>query len=473
MHMLIQFINRVEELKFLESLYKEEGCIFIPIYGRRRVGKTELIKVFIKDKPHVYFLADSGNEAEQLKRISYITGQFFNDASLLSGLYFRNWNDFFTYLGNKEFKKKFVLVIDEFPYLVYSNKGISSIFQLALDEVLKHKNIFLILCGSSIGMMEKEVLFYKAPLYGRRSGQLKLEPLKFGNINGFLPKYDIKNEIIAYSILGGIPAYLTKFSDDIDIFVNISEKFFDKNSVLYSEAEILLKEELREPNLYFSILKALSFGKNKLSEIANEIDEPRTSLPRYLLTLENLGFIKKAVSIDEKHLHKSRKGIYKISDNYLSFWFRFIYPNKSYIEEGKTEFVLQNVKKYLPSYVSFVFEDICKEFIKQTTNFVKVGSWWHKDNEIDIVAIDEDKKEILFVECQWKEETMQIDIVKNLKEKSELVNWNNKNRKERFALFSKSGFSKKCLDYCKENNIKTFDLKGMKKYLMNGSFKWK
>lgn len=466
--MRIQFTNRLSEIKFLNEQYKNKPAQFIPIYGRRRIGKTELIKQFCKNKPHIYFLADKGKEIDQLKKMSVLIGEHFQDEVLLGGLYFENWDKVFDYITGKQIKNKLIIVIDEFPFLTESNKAVPSIFQGIWDEKLSKKNIFLILCGSSISMMEREVLFYKAPLYGRRTGQIRLDFMKFKDARQFLPSYDIKNQIAAYSILDGTPAYLLRFSDKKSIMENIKQQLLDKNASLYAEAEIILKEELREPNVYFSILRALSFGKTTPTEIANEIGENRTNLPRYFDTLENLHIIKKEIPITEKHMHKSRRGTYKIADNYFLFWFRFIYPYKSYIEEGNLDYILNILERDFNQHISLSFESICKEFLwelnkkdKLPFHFRKTGKWWsRKGDEIDLIALNEETKEIMFIECKWKENINAEKLLKELKEKPIFVDWYKGKREEYFCIIAKS-FKKKV----KEENVLLFDLEDIEKIL--------
>ena len=460
--MIDNFINRKKELMMLEERFRSNKPELLILYGRRRVGKTELIKQFMKDKPHIYFLSDKTHEKEQLKEVSKKIGEFFND-KLLINRGFGSWIDIFEYL-NEKLKNRIIFVIDEFPFLMTANKAISSIFQKGWDEYLQNTKIFLILCGSSIAMMEKGTLSYKSPLYGRRTGQWKLEPLNFYETEEFFPNYSMERTIEAFSILGGIPAYLKQFDDMKDIFYNIKEKILRKDSFLYNEPEFVLREELKEPKTYFSVLKNLSFGKNRLNEIATSLGMERNKVSMYLSVLENLNIIERIIPITEKHPHKSRKGLYFIKDNFFKFWFRFVFPNRGDIEEGNVESVLKN--KIMPNFnqsVSLVFEDICTQIIRRKPlfNIEKIGKWWYKDKEIDIVALNDNTKEILFCECKWQDKINAEKILSELKEKSKFVDWNKDKKKEYFAIFAKS-FKKKI----GENNVFCFDLKDIENILV-------
>ncbi|MCX8095705.1 MAG: ATP-binding protein [Caldisericia bacterium] len=452
------FIDREQELDYLEKSYRKEESQFIVIYGKRRVGKTELIKQFIKNKPHIYFLAQKISEYDNLKILGRLVGDFFNDKILkISG--FLNWQLFFEYLNDK-IKNKIIIVIDEFPYLAEINKGISSIFQAGWDEYLKQKPIFLILCGSSIGMMEKEILYYKAPLYGRRTGQIFLKPFDFYNSSKFYPNLSFDEKINFYSITGGNPSYLLKFNEKKSLKENIKENLLTPQSELYNEVEFILREELREPRNYFSIIKAISLGKTKISEIINETGFQKSIIHKYLFVLEDLQIIKKEIPVTEKNPLKSRKGIYKIEDQFFKFWFRYILPNKSLIEEGEIEKVLNLILDDFNIFVSEVYESVAIDILKSYKylffDFDKIGKWWDKNEEIDIVAFSEKENKILFGEVKWTNKPIGINIFEELKRKSRLVDWNINKRLEYFCIFSKSGFTDELIKIAKKEKIFLF-----------------
>ena len=440
----MKFVNRKEELSTLNRLHKEGKFQFIPIYGRRRVGKTRLVQEFIKDKSAIYFLADSVSETEQLKNLGREVGGFFKDP-FLSDVGFKDWYQFFEYIRRNS-KKGLVLVIDEFPYLINSNKAISSIFQKGIDQYLKDTKLFLILMGSSIGMMEKEVLFYKAPLYGRRTGSLEVTEMGFSALKEFFPKKRMDELVPIYGVMGAIPAYIEKLEPSKDIFRNIEGLILDKGTFLYSEVEYILREELREPRNYFVILRSIAQGKRKMSEIINDTGFEKTLLSRYLDILRSLRFIEKEVPVTEKHPEKSKLGLYRLHDRFFEFWFKYVFPNRGKIEIGRGKEVLALIKETFDQHLSFAYEDICREHCldlmrEGKMRFTSIGRWWQKNEEIDIVALDEENKEIYFGEVKWSRKPVGVDILEQLQSKAKMVDWNTGKRKEHFILFSRSGFT--------------------------------
>ena len=468
----VKFIDREEELAFLEDAYRTDKSQMIVLYGRRRVGKTCLLQKFIKSKKHTYFLCTQGNETEQIRLFSGFVAESMGDAAVAQSP-FPDWRSFFMYLHSKVENERFVLVIDEFPYLINANPAVTSIFQKYWDEYLSGTNIMLVLCGSSISMMENEVLAYRSPLYGRRTGQWKVEPMDFEDTLEFFPaKADMEEAIRNYSITGGVPFYLVELDLGMRAVDNILESVARKGRLLYEEGEFLIREELREPLTYFSILKALSSGNTKQAQIANYIGMASTALPRYLSTLEKLGFIEKNTPVTE--YSRSKKTVYRIKDHFVNFWFRFIYPYKSYIEEGNYARFREVLDRDFNKHVSFVFEDICRDFFKKQVvkdrlpfGIMKMGVWYghfrdratgkRKEMEIDIVALNDDTSEIAFFECKWKSlgENEALAVLNELMKKSGSVQWNNDGRSEYFGLVAKRIEGK---DALKEKGFLVFDL---------------
>jgi hypothetical protein len=298
-------------------------------------------------------------------------------------------------------------------------------------------------------MMENYVLSYKAPLYGRRTGQLNIKPLKFRYLINFFPKYSFEDQVKVYSVTDGVPLYLLKFNPKIGFLENLRENVLKVGAFLYEEAEILMKQELRETTNYFNILKATAFGKTKYGEIVNFSKLDKTIVSKYLDNLISLRIIEKEFPITQKK--ETRNAIYKFKDNYFNFWFRFVYPNKSLIEEKKQKELVSSMKEDLNLYLSSIFEKLCRELLWNTQigfTPTKIGKWWHKDQEIDIVALNEKTKQIFFGECKWQNNVNAESVLKDLKEKANHVDWNKRNRTEYYAVFAKS-FKKKngvCFD---------------------------
>jgi len=450
---ITKFINRKEELNSLDKLWRGDKAEFVVIYGRRRIGKTELIKQFIKNKPSIYYFARLESEKDQLDSISATFSDFFSDAVIKKSS-LTTWDAVFEYLYQKN--ERFVFVIDEFPNLIHSEKNLS-VIQEYWDEKLKHTKIFMIFCGSSLSMMEKYVFDYKTPIYGRRTYDLLVGSLKFKDVCEFFPNTDVEEIVKIYGVLGGTPAYLLEFSSDLDrTILNIIQK----RSFLHREPEFVLREEVSEPRYFMSILHAISVGKTTINEIVNLTGLERGLVGKYISILRDLDLAERDVSVTESW--KTRKSIYRIKDNFFNFWFRFIYSNMQEIEQNP-EFAVDDVKRNFNSYVGFVFEKIAKEFLmeKKPFKFQKIGRWWDKDKEIDIVALNEEIKEILFVECKWKDmdEETSVKILEKLKEKAKFVEWNNDNRKEYFGIIGKRIENKEKL---RKEGFIAFDLNDFK-----------
>ena len=437
----MKFINRKREMATLEKEYTREKS-FVVLYGRRRTGKTTLIKEFIKDKNAFYFFADKQNESLQISRFKKQLAEYFKD-EFLKKIEINDWDTIFDYFINKiRDDEKFILVIDEFQYLCSVNKEFSSIFQRIYDEKMCHKNIMVILCGSLISMMYSEVLSYDSPLYGRRTAQIKLQPITFEYYKDFFENKSKKERIEFYSITGGIPKYILEFDKTESPLWNIENNIFNKDNFLYSEPKFLLQEEINDLSRYFSILNSIASGNTKLSSICSNLELNSNGITPYITKLMDLDILEKEVPVTE-NLENSKKGLYKIKDNYLKFWFSYVYPYQSYLEIENLTYPLDKIKNEFNLWVSKIYEELARETLFSNLQIPfpikKLGRWWNNNEEIDIVALGD--KDIIFGECKWSNKKVGLSVLFSLKEKSKKVNWNNNSRKEYFILFSKEGFS--------------------------------
>ena len=363
----MRFIGRKNELHTLNTEYNRNSS-FVVIYGRRRVGKTTLIKEFLKNKTAFYYLATEELESQSMKRLANVIARTTKN-TLLQKIEFTDWLDLFQLIADYKPEEKKVLVIDEFPYLVRTNSAFPSILQNAWDEFLKDSNVMLILSGSLIGMMQKHVLSYDSPLYGRRTAQMRLTPLPFTSI------YETQNlpfeqAVEQFALTGGVLKYLEFFEDGRPLEEQLKDAVFSKNGFLYEEPNFLLKSEFLTAVNYFSIIKTIADGNHKLGKIASALGQESSSLTPYLSTLSDLGFIEKRTPITEKNPEKSRKGLYFIADNFLRFWFCYVYPYKGELELDNMKIVLDEIHKdFKEKFVAFAYEDICKDvFAKLCSN---------------------------------------------------------------------------------------------------------
>ncbi len=453
------FIDRKEELSYLQDRYDPVGFDFFVIYGRRRIGKTELIKKFVKDKPHIYFLCNKTGTSANISRFRQQMAKFLSEPEIAT----ENLEEIFSYLVSRT-KEKLVVVFDEFSYLVEKDDSVPSLFQAVIDEVLKNKNIMLILCGSSVSMMEK-LLGRKNPLYGRKTGHMKIDFLRFMHFKGFFPKNTTEENVKTYAVLGGVPFYLEKFGENKSTVNNAKEQILSKRGRLYEEVDFLLKEEFREPDIYKAILSAISSGSTKVAEISEKSRIKASDMDRYLKVLINLGVIRKDIPVTET---KSKKTLYTVDDNFFDFYSLFFEPHRSDIELGETKNVDDILKKNFNTYVGKKFEKLIRtEMIRKISPFpaTKTGRWWgyyrdgekRKELEIDVVALNENTKDILFVECKWKSLSLSQaeKVISGLMNKSGYVDWYLGKRKEHFGLVAKRIEGK---DELKSKGLIVFDL---------------
>lgn len=454
----MKFIGRTSELAKLDAEYARDGG-FVVIYGRRRVGKTTLIKEFLKQKTAFYFLATEEIESQSMKRLAGVVARTTKN-SLLQKAVFTDWLDLFQVIADYKPDEKKVLVIDEFPYLVKTNPAFPSILQNAWDEILRDNNVMLILSGSLIGMMQKHALSYDSPLYGRRTSQIRLAPLPFTDIYAE-QEFSFAEAVEQYAVTGGVPKYLEFFEDGRGLVEQLKDAVFSKNGFLYEEPNFLLKSESMTAVNYFSAIKAIADGNHKLGKIAGVLEQDTSSLTPYLSTLADLGFIEKRVPITEKNPEKTRKGLYFIADNFIRFWFRYVYPFKGELELDNMQIVLDEMQKdFREKFVAFAYEEVCKDIFaslcrQHEIDFTpsRIGSYWKNDyngdTEIDVMAVDNQKKQIFAGECKYQAKPIDVTVYYALKEK--VVNAGEIQKsfpgyQVVYGVFSKSGFSDRMLD---------------------------
>ena len=454
-----EFVNREEELATLRERFSNRGAEFIVVYGKRRIGKSALLQKFMEDADGTYFFCRIESQKEMLKRFSSQIAEEMN-MEYLKEAPFTTWDsllDFFI----RNTTDNFAIVFDEFPYAVGANPALPSVFQDYWDTKLKKTNLKIVICGSSVAMMES-LLGYKSPLYGRRTAQMNIDQMNFKNSCRFMEDYSFVEKITVYSICGGTPAYLMEFGD-APLNRCIEDRIFKKDAFMYNEVPFLLREELKEPRIYFSILNAISIGKTTLSEIVNHTGYEKGIITKYLSVLSDLKLVSRQIPVTEGV--KSRKGIYVINDNFFVFWFRYVFNNMEMIEKNLSSELVKFILEQSNEMCSRAFEKICVEFLLMNPpfDFTRIGSWWHGEREIDIVALNDNTKEILFCECKYTNRMLDTDIYHNLRDKTGSVKWGSPERKETYCLISKSGFTKKMKKLAATDNVLLFDLRDLEK----------
>lgn len=447
------FIGREKELAALNNLYASDKFEFAVIYGRRRVGKTALINQFIGDKKSIYFMGVESNSKQNLENFS--KSIFELSTGFDSAPTFDSFQHALEYVFKLAENERIILAMDEYPYVARSSKSLASTLQLLIDKYKDTSKLMLILCGSSMSYMEDHVLSYKAPLYGRRTAQIKLLPFSFNETCRYFKNFSDTDKAMVYGMVGGTPQYLLQMNDKLSLENNIKNTFLNPTSSLFEEPENLLKQEVREPALYNAIITAIAGGASRMAEISSKVGENTNVCAVYLKNLLLLGIIRKETPYGEK---SSKKSIYSIEDNMFRFWYRFVPDNNSIIARGATELAYRHIEPYLSEYMGKVFEEICTQYLwnelldeKCPVQFSSLGRWWGNDpkqkkqTEIDIMG-EQDKSTALFGECKWTNEKVDIGVLETLKDRSELFSYKN----TYLYLFSKSGFTKGCIDKADE-----------------------
>jgi AAA+ ATPase superfamily predicted ATPase len=446
------FVGREQELRFFEGRYGAPGGQLVVLYGRRRVGKTEVLRQFCDGRPHVFYSCREISDAKQLAAFSErVLGAGSPAAKYISA--FPDWEAAFAGILELPSKgEKRLLVIDEFPYMCRANPSIPSILQILWDERLCGENVMIVLCGSAMSFIEKRILSEKNPLYGRATGIYKLGELPFWDAVKFFPDYSDEDKMLAYAILGGIPHYLRQFAPSLSLRENIVGNVLAKGCALYSEVEFLIRQELRELALYNTLIEAVALGNTRMNDIYTKTLLDRAKISVYLKNLIELRILEREFSVlsSEKERAASTRGLYRIADNFFRFWFRFVFANLSDLEAGDAEGVLaRSVLPQLNDFASPVFEAVCREFMRGRNRRNElpfrastIGRWWGRLNksvaEIDILAADSQSQNYILCECKFRNSAMGISDYERLREKSAVAK---NGAAARYALFSKSGFA--------------------------------
>ncbi|MCZ7394830.1 MAG: ATP-binding protein [Candidatus Methanoperedens sp.] len=469
---MVGFINRKNEIRILEDIYNSNSSSLVVIYGRRRVGKTELSREFIKGKKAVYIFIEIKPEAPIFKDIEESLGEILKIKPRIE-----SWDDFFNLIFEQ--KEKLIIVFDEFQNLSKVNPGIFSKFQKYWDlNHNKSQHMFLII-GSYVGMIKKIFKDTKEPLFGRATMLFNIKPFNFFDSFTFLNAFfnlEIENASKFYFIFGGVPKYLLLAGQmGTDDPVETFKKLFIDTRILAEEGKNILTLEFgSEHRSFFSILEAISSGNATPKEISDYTGLQPGAVSKYLYELVN----NYEIVIREKPVIMSRvrDTRYFLLDNFFNFWFRFIYRNSRLLEINP-EKAFELIMKDINSYFGKAFEKLAVEFLVEMNRkgslhfeFMDIGRWWHRNEEIDIITLNKEKKEISFFECKWSSlnaEEAEI-ILAELKRKATLVKWYNARRKERYGIIAKDIEDKEEL---KGMGYIVFDLRDFAPFLLQDSQK--
>ncbi|MCL2481555.1 MAG: ATP-binding protein [Spirochaetaceae bacterium] len=462
------FAGREKELEELERLHKAKTYQMVIIYGRRRIGKSTLIAQFIQDKRAIFFTAA---ETDSKRNLESFSRSIMKLRGIQGEAAFSSWEQAFDEIAALA-KKPLILVIDEYPYLAQAEKSISSILQYYCDTAFKNIPIMIILCGSSMSFMENQVLGYQSPIYGRRTAQMKIEPFTYRDSSAFVPKYTITDKALVHGITGGIPKYLELFDNSLSVKQNIIKLFLSNSGFLYEEPSNLLKQELREPIKYNLIIEAVAKGASRMNEIATKTGIETSAVSNYITYLISLGIMRKETALTEEK--NKKKTLYTLLDTMFVFWYRYVMGNGFAIQTGDAESLYDHeVEPDLNRFMGKIFETMCCEYISILNSHKnsslpfkirQIGRWWgtnpitRKEEEIDIVGINDKLSSAVFCECKYRNELMDIQTLNALVDKTEQWQYNHKY----YILFSKSGFTKGLQNAAQNaKNIQLISLRNM------------
>lgn len=457
-----EFFGREKELEELTRLWESPKEEFLILYGRRRVGKTALLAEWIRRTRNrsLYWVASPTSAAAQLRSFSQSIYNFENQGLLTpDGFTYANWEQAFQQVARLTKDERLALFIDEFTYLLEVDPGIAGLLQNFWDHVLKNANIFLCLSGSHLGMMKREFFAYQAPLYGRASAQIHLQPFYFGSTRGFFPNYSAVDRVALYSIFGGVPAYWERVDSSKSISWNIKRHLLASNNLLQSEPRLLLQDFISDPHNYLSILAAIANGAHILKEIAEITGLPSGHVSKYLGVLTETGFVERRVPVTEPM--PSRAGRYHITDPYLRFYFRFLADRQDQLALGAQDIALAEINRHMIDFIGkYTWEELCREWVLRAGALRAlpmvadhVGSAWNSKVQVDVVGINSMEKTLILGECKWTLSSNERKVMAELvEEKAAKIIPARGKWKVYFLGYSRSGWTSGALAYQQEIN---------------------
>ncbi len=360
------FIGRERDQAVLEELYRSGKPEMYVLWGRRRVGKTELLQQFCQGRRAVFFLAAQVRERDNLRAFRDALREALGD-TLAGSVEFPDWSAALGFAAERAGRERLVVVLDEFPYLCESSKGLPSQLQRFWDTRGKRSSLMLVLCGSQVSFMEQEVLAERSPLFGRRTAQRRLEPLEPDAALRFFDGWSVRDRVLAYSILGGMPAYLRRFESERTLEDNVAREILRPEGYLFDEVQFLLRSELSSPATYNSILAAVARGAERVGDFALAVGVDSPTANKYLSTLRELQLVEREIPLTDPDPLRSRRGRYRIADRFLAFHFRHVQPNLSLIHAGRGDRVLADFVRpdyerlYDEARVDFVLAHLRRE----------------------------------------------------------------------------------------------------------------
>lgn len=437
------FINRREELALVDDHLSRKGAGLFVVYGRRRIGKTALLSAALADRAGAaYHVATRSTIVEELGRLSSTLARSWDNPLLAA----QPLTSAEALLAALRATPSGILALDEFPYLVETEPSLPAQLQAVWDQHLSKSELKLILCGSSVAMMEETFFSPRAPLFGRRTGQLRVGPLSPHHLAELFP-WQAPALIELAAMFGGVPGYLTRLDPGVDLRTNLRDRLLRRGEPLYEEVPFLLREELREPRVYHAILATIATGSRKFGEIASKVGLDRANLSRYLSVLTDLGLVVRDVPVTERVPDKSRRGLYRIVDPFVATWYALVHPHRDRLERGEAEAVMQSqVEPKLPHFLSTAVESVLVELFRGALRdqvpfpIAHAGRYWSPQVELDVVLLDASREQAFVCEVKWTSRPVGTELLDHLRLRVEREASLAGLRKT-FALVSRAGFS--------------------------------
>jgi len=446
-----KFIGRHRELEELDRIVSQHGAQFILAYGRRRVGKTTLLLNWAEKsgRPYIYWVANRDTPAQVRLGFTRALWRWAHPESQAVPR-FETWEDAFDTAAQLIGDQPVILILDEFSYATESDPSLASHMQAAWDHLFKDSNVTIVLAGSHIGMMVN-LMGYQAPLYGRFTAKLPVDPLSFAALGDFLPRYTAAERVAVYAMTGGVPAYLERFDDRRSLTENVRELFMQRTSIFRTEPFFLIGDVIRrETQTYEAVLKGIAAGNRTPQEIGNTLGVSSSYLSPYLKQLEELHLVRRRIpaTTPSERRESTKTSQYHLIDPYLRFYFRFIAPNAELVEQELSVVLWDRIADQFRAFVGMTaFEDLCREWVLIKARAGKlsmvpevVGSHWSADTQVDVVAVNWHDKAILLGECKWGVDAVGRSVIRELVEKAPKVvpgeGW-----QVNFAYFARAGFT--------------------------------
>jgi len=467
--MPIQVIGRSHELQLFDQLWSSGQAQFLILYGRRRVGKTTLLTHWLKTPPAgpaggikraFYWVAEPTSSRAQLRSFSRAVYNFANpNAPAPETFTYSSWEQAFQQVAALAKDEPLAVLLDEFTYLLEIEPGIAATLQNAWDHLLKDTLLFLVLSGSHLGMMKREFLSYQAPLYGRATAQVYLQPLPFGAMRAYFPALTPEERVHLYAILGGIPAYWERINQHQSLAQNIKNLLLTANNLMQAEPRLLLQDFISEPHNYIAILEAISRGARTPKEIETFTGLSNVHIPKYLGVLNTAGFVERKISVFDSP--DTRAGRHHVVDPYLRFYYRFISSRQEQLALGIQEQAYREVESNMVDFVGAnTWEELCREWVLRASaqpgllGFLpdRVGSAWNTNVQIDVAALNRADRHILLGECKWTALPVERKVLQDLIDKTARVIPADGQWKVHYCVFSRSGWARSALSFAAELN---------------------